>query len=161
MRRLEKAPMPKALEIGPFHSSAKIGILKDGKKFVEGLKSVASHESVENFTLDHEHGRITWLVPVNVKMRDLDKVARFEPKRVTFCGNKDENINRDFETHAIITVKNIFPPKKPNVPDAQWHKKIKIYAKKLKRINEKQGNKFVSFENGDWSFEVNVPNAHQ
>eukprot|EP00466_Bigelowiella_natans_P012603 jgi/Bigna1/85813/estExt_fgenesh1_pg.C_60182 len=173
--RLDKPPLPieeKLDEPGelPTHSAAnEIGYLGDDGR-VHPIQDVpdTTLENLKYFTLDNEHGTITWLDPIDVRGLNFDKIVSFGPRRVAMdpiLEDDDTNNTRSTEeeeeyreeiarlnaivdTKARITMKNVEPVKDINLDK---------YEKRLRKVCAKRGATFEKYdrEKRTWSFIVN------
>jgi len=148
--------MPDDVEVAiksdlPTHQSAKVGYTESDTFMLISENPNIELDNLKNFTIDHEFGRVQWLEPVDVRGLDLNKIVQFESKIVNVYGDTKGEIpprGVGLNKPARITIKNVVPKKGTDAA------RIEKRRKKLMEINAKERQKFVSYENFEWTFEV-------
>ena len=108
----------------------------------------ANLDAVEDFTVDHKYGRITWPGKTDVRDFKLDDILRFRDKQIDFYWDAQTRPERGTQLNktALLTIKRIRPP--------EGYSEERLRRKLQKTNSRNPGQTFISYSNEEWTFQV-------
>ena len=104
-------------------------------------------QNVEGFEIWNEHGKIKYFEQVDLTGVNLaEEVTITKGQIVMYPNEKDRPaLGQKLNHPALVAFYNYLPKEKETEDDCR---------ERLRRLNQKRGCEFISYESGEWEFKV-------